>query len=154
MTTPANAEALVATAARTLLDPEGRHLAAHVLWWTLPSLEAGAQLKWPVVVIGNGPPLLLLHGFDSSFLEFRRLAPLLAVSHTLVIPDLYGFGFTPRPPDGSYGPPGVLEHLEALLTALPGQLHLPSPPDGSPPRVGVIGASMGGAVAQIGRAHV
>jgi pimeloyl-ACP methyl ester carboxylesterase len=78
--------------------------------------------------------LLLLHGFDSSFLEFRRLAPLLASDHTLLIPDLFGFGFTPRPPNGPYGADGVLAHLEALLDRLPSN-------------VGLIGASMGGAVA-------
>jgi pimeloyl-ACP methyl ester carboxylesterase len=50
-----------------------------------------------VAVLGEGPPLLLLHGFDSSFLEFRRLAPLLAGGATLLIPDLFGFGFTPIP---------------------------------------------------------
>ena len=86
--------------------------------------------------MGTGPPLLLLHGFDSSFLEFRRLAPLLADRFQLVIPDLFGFGFSPRPSNVSYGPEPVLQHLEQLLAQLPGE---------SP--VGVIGASMGGSVA-------
>jgi len=30
-------------------------------------------LKFPVVIGGKGQPILLLHGFDSSFLEFRRI---------------------------------------------------------------------------------
>jgi len=125
---------LVAWAAQSLQDLDGRALAAQVQWWDLPSLEASPSLEWPVAVTGEGPPLLLLHGFDSSFLEFRRLAPLLASAFSLVIPDLYGFGFTPRPAIGAYGADGVMAHLEALLD------RLPSP-------VGVIGASMGGAVA-------
>ncbi|MFN9645118.1 MAG: alpha/beta fold hydrolase [Cyanobacteriota bacterium] len=140
-------EALVRQAATTLLDPAGRDLAARVRWWPLPALDSPPEALWPVAVTGQGPPLLLLHGFDSSFLEFRRLAPLLAAHHTLVIPDLYGFGFTPRPANGAYGAEGVLRHLDALLEALPSQLPLPSSPDGAPPRLGVIGASMGGAVA-------
>ena len=134
MNLQASPQSLVEGAARSLLDPDARALAAQVQWWDLPSLADDPPLQWPVAVAGEGPPLLLLHGFDSSFLEFRRLVPLLTGSHTLVIPDLYGFGFTPRPERGAYGSEGVLTHLEALLDRL-----------ASP--VGVIGASMGGAVA-------
>jgi pimeloyl-ACP methyl ester carboxylesterase len=147
MTAPSTSEDLVRQAASSLLDPRGRHLADRVGWWTLPGLEPSSEAPWPVVVTGQGPPLLLLHGFDSSFLEFRRLAPLLAEHHTVVIPDLHGFGFTPRPPAATYGPDRVLAHLEALLAVLPSQLALPSSPDGATARLGVIGASMGGAVA-------
>jgi len=135
---------LVETAARTLLDPLGRELAAAMEWWELDGLPD----RWPVAVTGKGPPLLLLHGFDSSFLEFRRLAPLLAAHHRLIIPDLYGFGFTPRPANGSYNPAGVLAHLGALLT----RLERSSSPGGGP--LGVIGASMGGSVAvELARNH-
>lgn len=134
MTPTTSPETLLAWAARSLEDPQGRQLAEHVQWWSLPGLPGAADLQWPVAVMGQGTPLLLLHGFDSSFLEFRRLAPLLCGDHTVVMPDLYGFGFTPRPADGVYGPAGVLAHLEAILACLPS-------------RVGVIGASMGGAVA-------
>jgi pimeloyl-ACP methyl ester carboxylesterase len=126
--------ALVKRAAAELLDPLGRSLAAAVQWWELPHLEG----EWPVAVLGEGPPLLLLHGFDSSFLEFRRLAPRLAPYHRLLIPDLYGFGFSPRPAAGDYAPSGVLRHLEGVLQVL--EPHQPGP-------VGLIGASMGGAVA-------
>lgn len=141
------ADSLVRWAATSLHDTQGRELAAQVRWWSLPGLAAEPEALWPVAVVGQGPPLLLLHGFDSSFLEFRRLAPLLAADHTLVIPDLYGFGFTPRPASGAYGPSGVLSHLEALLAVLPEALGLPPAADGTPPCLGLIGASMGGAVA-------
>ena len=40
---------LLARAANTLLDPNGRALAAAVQWWDLPGLEAG---PWPVAVVG------------------------------------------------------------------------------------------------------
>jgi pimeloyl-ACP methyl ester carboxylesterase len=148
MTVATSSEALVRQAATSLQDPQGRLLAAQMRWWNLPALTgASAEVAWPVVVTGQGPPLLLLHGFDSSFLEFRRLAPLLAADHTLVIPDLHGFGFTPRPERATYGPDQVLAHLDALLAVLPSQLGLPSSEDATPPPLGVIGASMGGAVA-------
>ena len=126
---------LLQRAAACLLDPQGRALAAAVQWWDLPGWPAA----WPVAVLGQGPPLLLLHGFDSSHLEFRRLAPLLADQHQLIIPDLYGFGFCPRPADGDYSPQGVLRHLDALLAEAQRRL-------GAGP-MGLIGASMGGAVA-------
>ena len=114
-----------------LLDPQAQDLALQLEWWPLPGL--GLDQPFPVAVVGQGPPLLLLHGFDSSFLEFRRLAPLISGQFRLVIPDLFGFGFSPRPRDGCYGPSGVLDHLEALLRRL-----------NSPEPVGLIGASMGG----------
>jgi pimeloyl-ACP methyl ester carboxylesterase len=135
---PAGADGpeLVAWAADHLLDPAGRELASAVRWWTLPGLEG----RWPVAELGQGPPLLLLHGFDSSFLEFRRLAPLLAPHHRLLIPDLHGFGFSPRPAGAAQGPEPVLRHLEALLQVLTEQ-------GGGTEPLGLIGASMGGSVA-------
>lgn len=133
-------QALVRQAAAGLLDPQGRALAAAVQWWPLEGLAG----EWPVAVLGSGPPLLLLHGFDSSFLEFRRLAPLLAPHYQLFIPDLYGFGFSPRPLDGHYNPTAVLDHLERLLPAIGQRL---APGGAAGPGVGLIGASMGGSVA-------
>jgi len=135
---PAGADGnqLVAWAADHLLDPAGRSLASAVRCWTLPGLEG----RWPVAELGEGPPLLLLHGFDSSFLEFRRLAPLLAPHHRLLIPDLHGFGFSPRPAGAAQGPEPVLRHLEALLQVLAEQ-------KGESEPLGLIGASMGGSVA-------
>jgi len=117
-----------------LLDPQARELADQLQWWDLPGL--GSEDPFPVAVIGEGPPLLLLHGFDSSFLEFRRLAPRLKGSFQLFIPDLFGFGFSPRPPQAIYGPAAVLNHLDQLLDQLP-----------TSDAVGLIGASMGGSVA-------
>ena len=133
---PTAQQALVAAAASSLLDPQGRALAAQVQWWPLP--ELGAEGPWPVAVLGEGPPVLLLHGFDSSFLEFRRLAPLLASGVQLFIPDLYGFGFCPRPSGGDYSPRGVLRHLEVLAREIGSR---------NPAPLGLIGASMGGSVA-------
>jgi pimeloyl-ACP methyl ester carboxylesterase len=132
-------QALVEQAATGLLDPQGRQLAAAVQWWPL----AGLGGRWPVAVLGAGPPLLMLHGFDSSFLEFRRLAPLLASHCQLFIPDLFGFGFTPRPLHGPFNPTGVLGHLETLVAAITEYVE----PAGSQQGIGLIGASMGGAVA-------
>lgn len=131
----AASQRLLAAAATDLLDPQARAMAAAVQWWPLDGLPG----TWPVAVLGQGPPLLLLHGFDSSLLEFRRLVPLLAEHHQLLIPDLYGFGFSPRPAAGDYAPSGVLRHLEALLAVAAQRC-------GAKP-LGLIGASMGASVA-------
>jgi pimeloyl-ACP methyl ester carboxylesterase len=80
----------------------------------------------------------MLHGFDSSFLEFRRLAPLLSSHYQLFIPDLYGFGFCPRLSPAVANPAAVLQHLDSLVKAIAARTSKP---------LGLIGASMGGAVA-------
>jgi haloacetate dehalogenase len=41
---------------------------------------------------GNGPPLVLLHGFPEIHLMWRQIAPILARSHFVVAPDLRGYG--------------------------------------------------------------
>ena len=135
-----NNRQLLEHAATSLLDPQARTLAASVDWL---ELAAPVQDHYPVVRLGSGPPVLMLHGFDSCHLEFRRLVPLLQNDHSLVIPDLYGFGFCPRHGEQPVNPEVVLQHLAALLSALP-----------SDQPVGVIGASMGGSVAmELARRH-
>jgi pimeloyl-ACP methyl ester carboxylesterase len=47
---------------------------------------------------GGGVPLILTHGWPSSFLELLALVPLLRDDFDLVIPSLPGYGFSERPP--------------------------------------------------------
>jgi haloacetate dehalogenase len=42
--------------------------------------------------LGNGPPLLLLHGFPQTLLMWRDVAPLLAKHFTVICADLRGYG--------------------------------------------------------------
>ena len=42
-----------------LLDPQARSLAETVQWWDLDDQSFGGPV--PVAVVGDGPPLLLLH---------------------------------------------------------------------------------------------
>jgi haloacetate dehalogenase len=53
-----------------------------------------------LVTGGNGPPLLLLHGYPQTHLMWRRLAPRLAADFTVVAPDLRGYGDSSKPPAG------------------------------------------------------
>ena len=39
---------------------------------------------------GNGPPLLLLHGYPQTHLMWHKVAPALAKDFTVVVPDLPG----------------------------------------------------------------
>ena len=84
---------------------------------------------------GKGEPILLLHGFDSSVLEFRTLLPLLAAHNQTWAVDLLGFGFTERLPGISYNPEAIKTHLYYFWKTLINQ------------PVMLVGASMGGATA-------
>ena len=46
---------------------------------------------------GSGPPLLLLHGFPQTHVEWHRVAPGLAKNFTVVAPDLRGYGWSSAP---------------------------------------------------------
>jgi haloacetate dehalogenase len=46
---------------------------------------------------GDGPPLLLLHGYPQSHVMWHRVAPVLAAHHTVVCPDLRGYGDSGKP---------------------------------------------------------
>ncbi len=48
---------------------------------------------------GQGSPVLLLHGHPRTHATWHRVAPLLAASHSVVCPDLRGFGQSSKPAD-------------------------------------------------------
>jgi len=52
------------------------------------------------VVGGNGPPLLLLHGYPQTHAMWHRIAPRLAESYTVVCSDLRGYGDSGKPEGG------------------------------------------------------
>jgi haloacetate dehalogenase len=49
---------------------------------------------------GDGPPLLLLHGYPETHVMWRKIAPALARRFTVVCPDLRGYGDSSKPPGG------------------------------------------------------
>ncbi|NMG06608.1 alpha/beta hydrolase [Brasilonema sp. UFV-L1] len=83
----------------------------------------------------GGTPIVLIHGFDSSVLEFRRLIPLLAVQNETFAVDLLGFGFTDRPVGVKFSPSDIKNHLYYFWKIL---INKP---------IILVGASMGGAAA-------
>ena len=46
---------------------------------------------------GSGPPLLLLHGYPQTHVEWHKIAPRLAQQYTVVAPDLRGYGDSEKP---------------------------------------------------------
>ena len=99
-------------------------------------LTTGVSVSTAYVQQGQGDsPILLLHGFDSSVMEFRRLFPLLVENHATWAIDLLGFGFTDRLPDLTYSPATIKDHLYQTWKTLINQ------------PVILVGASMGGAAA-------
>ena len=64
--------------------------------FTLERVDVGeAELR--VRHGGEGPPVLLLHGHPRTHATWHRVAPLLARSHTVVCPDLRGYGESSKP---------------------------------------------------------
>lgn len=49
------------------------------------------------LISGDGPPLLLLHGYPQSHLIWHRVAPALAKYYTVVATDLRGYGDSEKP---------------------------------------------------------
>ncbi|NEP60083.1 MAG: alpha/beta hydrolase [Symploca sp. SIO2G7] len=87
------------------------------------------------VCTGKGKPVLLVHGFDSSIFEFRRLIPQLAANAQVWALDLLGFGFTDRTSGAPFTPKAIRQHLYGFWQQ---QINQP---------VTLVGASMGGAAA-------
>ncbi|MEG3177826.1 alpha/beta fold hydrolase BchO [Sphingomonas sp. RB3P16] len=80
-------------------------------------VEAG-RLRWHVQLLGEGPPLLLLHGTGAATHSWRDLAPMLAEHFTIVAPDLPGHGFTTGRPSGGLTMTGMAGAVASLLRAL------------------------------------
>lgn len=53
-----------------------------------------------VAVGGAGSPVVLLHGFPQTHLMWRHVAVDLAADHTVICPDLRGYGESDKPADG------------------------------------------------------
>jgi magnesium chelatase accessory protein len=77
-----------------------------------------AGIRWHVQRMGQGPPLLLLHGTGAATHSWRALAPILAQHFCVVAPDLPGHGFTQSPPAHRLSLPGMAADLSQLLRAL------------------------------------
>jgi len=84
---------------------------AHQRWVRV----AGTPLN--TIELGDGPPLLFVHGLLGSWPNWLEQLPVFARSHRVIACDLPGFGHSPLPP-GGISIEGYAETLAALLAAL------------------------------------
>lgn len=71
---------------------------------------------------GEGPPLLLLHGYPQTHIMWRRIAPALARHFTLICPDLRGYGDSEKPPSAAdhapYSKRAMAQDMAEVMSAL------------------------------------
>jgi pimeloyl-ACP methyl ester carboxylesterase len=80
------------------------------------NIEANGQ-RLHLVVGGKGSPVVLIHGWPESWYEWRKVMPLLAAHHTVIVPDLRGFGDSSRP-DSGYDKKTLAEDVFQAVTSL------------------------------------
>jgi pimeloyl-ACP methyl ester carboxylesterase len=83
---------------------------------------------------GQGPPVILLHGFGACAYTWRYLIPALAEQHRVFTMDLKGHGLSGKPRDGHYAVSDQAEMVAAFIRRL--DLH----------DLVIMGHSMGGGV--------
>lgn len=110
-------------------------LAGQIQFADITTTLTDAPISTSYVRAGGGKPILLIHGFDSSVFEFRRLVPQLAADAQVWAMDLLGFGFTDRTSGAAITPEAIKQHLYSFWQQQIGQ-----------PMI-LAGASMGGAAA-------
>ena len=76
------------------------------------------ELRQHVVIGGDGPPLLLVHGWPENWYAWRLVMPALAQDFEVIAPDQRGIGLTDKPRDARYDPGTLANDLVALMDAL------------------------------------
>ncbi|MFP4253559.1 MAG: alpha/beta fold hydrolase [Halothece sp.] len=133
MTSPAD---FIPPLAQKLTEKNSCQLISQVRQTSIITSFHSQDINTTYIQGGKGEiPILLLHGFDSSLMEFRRLFPKLTpITETFAV-DFFGFGLTDRPLDIPVTPENIKAHLHGFWQQLIKR-----------PMI-LIGASMGGAVA-------
>ncbi len=85
-------------------------------------------------IAGEGPVVVLIHGFTSASDTWREILPFLAEGHTVIAPDLLGHGESAKP-RGDYSLGAYAAGIRDLLIALGHE------------RATVVGHSLGGGIA-------
>lgn len=74
-------------------------------------------MRLHAVVGGDGPPVLLIHGWPQNWYAWRMVMPALARDFQVIAPDQRGIGLSDKPPNG-YDPGTQANDMVALMDAL------------------------------------
>lgn len=100
-----------------------------------PRTLRAAGHRWAYVEAGDGPVLVLVHGYTGSKENWFPLAGELKSRYRVIAPDLPGWGESERKPGANYGYAAQSERLADFIRAI----------DGGRP-VALVGHSMGGGI--------
>jgi 2-hydroxymuconate-semialdehyde hydrolase len=95
----------------------------------------GGELAF--VDVGDGPPVLLLHGFPTSSVLWRREIWLFAQRMRVIAPDLLGYGESEKPPGADLSELAQAAYVRELLEQLEVR------------QLAVVGHDIGGVIAQL-----
>jgi 2-hydroxymuconate-semialdehyde hydrolase len=87
--------------------------------------------------LGEGPAVLLIHGFPTNANLWRREAWLLAQRMRVIVPDLLGYGDSQKPPAADLSEPAQAAYMGELLAHL------------EIDELAVVGHDIGGGIAQL-----
>lgn len=134
--TASNLPFFLPSLAEKLTEERSYQLAQKIKRVPLETSLSDSLINTIYVQEGTGKsPILLLHGFDSSLMEFRRLLPQLSTEKETWAVDFFGFGLTDRPQKIPVTPEAIKAHFYSFWQQMIQR-----------PMI-LLGASMGGAVA-------
>jgi pimeloyl-ACP methyl ester carboxylesterase len=111
--------------------PDGRSAWLDVDWREHQRWVKAGGCPVNVIEVGEGPPIVFIHGLGGSWQNWLEQLPVFAAEHRCVALDLPGFGASPRP-DEEISIPGYGELVRDLLARI------------GIDRAVVVGNSMGG----------
>jgi len=124
MTTPASDESATCVGRKRVPGPPILRLGRVKSLAEPPAIEGAEHryvdaggLRVHYAEAGEGPPVLLLHGWPQNHYSWHRVIGRMLGSHRLIAPDLRGFGWTEAPGWG-YDPETFAADQIALLDAL------------------------------------
>ena len=85
-------------------------------------INVAENINIAVCTKGDGPPLLLLHGYPQTGYIWHKIAPLLTKDFTVVVADLRGYGDSDKPPTSAdhavYSKRAMAADMIAVMAAL------------------------------------